>query len=243
MSKAKKKPAKKKPAKNKATPKKKAAKKKTTPKPAKKKPAKKAAKKKATAKPAKKKPAKKKAAPKKKPAKKKAAPKKKSEKFDALEHLVSSEDKRLGAKIERFRKPVSIDKAYDFSQALFVRDLRMLDSLKHQIARRGEMMDKIKSFSDRVKKALGEQISIDIFLSAHDRVCMSASFKPNKGQHSLDGDPAVAAAFKTSGLFKLMSLNGTGAFSASKVRNHDFIEKKWEYVEPEAAASNIDEAH
>ncbi len=165
---------------------------------------------------------------------------KKSDEFDGLEYLVNSEDKRLGVKIARVRKAVSVDKIDDFCQGILLRDSRMFQSLKHQIARRGEMLGRIQSFADRLKKSLGKQISINIFLSDHDEVCMRTAFKPNKGQHPFDGDPVVADAFKTSGLSRLMSLDGTAtAVRGGKagVRDHDFSEKKWEFVEPEAAVA------
>jgi len=265
MSKARKKPAKKKPTKAKAPkkPTKKAARKKvakTQPKKAKKAAGKKVAKtkpKKAKEKKTAKKVTKKKVAktkPKKAKEKKVAKPKakakakpskkkttvKKADEFDALERLVSSEDKRLGVKIARAGRSVSVDSLGVFCQALNVRDLRMLDSVKHQVARRGEMLGRIQSFTDRVKKTLGNQISVSVYLSDYDEVCMMTTFNPNKGQHPFDGDSAVADALRTSGLSKLMRLVGTGTMvkgGKTGARDHDFSEKKWEYVEPEAAVA------
>jgi len=243
MSKARKKPAKKKPTKAKAPkkPTKKAARKKvakTQPKKAKKAAGKKVAKTKPK-KAKEKKVAKPKAKAKAKPSKKKTTVKKADE-FDALERLVSSEDKRLGVKIARAGRSVSVDSLGVFCQALNVRDLRMLDSVKHQVARRGEMLGRIQSFTDRVKKTLGNQISVSVYLSDYDEVCMMTTFNPNKGQHPFDGDSAVADALRTSGLSKLMRLVGTGTMvkgGKTGARDHDFSEKKWEYVEPEAAVA------
>ena len=140
-----------------------------------------------------------------------------------VERMLERQRKRLGLK--KLPREVSLAKLQPYWED---RDAKILADKREDIKRRKKLALRVKKFEEILKREFGRRIKVVMFLNDEtDELSILTYFKPKKGQHPFDGDPAVQAAFKKSKLDEVMFHAGSGTLLKTMERDNYFIENKW----------------
>ena len=140
----------------------------------------------------------------------------------SLDLMLERQRKRL--KLKKLPREVSVSKLQPYWED---KDAKLLADKREDIKRRKKLGTRVKQFEALLKKELGRQIKVVMFLNDEtDQLSMLTYFKPKKSQHSFDGDDAVKRAFKVSKLNEVMANLGGGTMLKTRKRDKYFVEIK-----------------
>lgn len=153
----------------------------------------------------------------------KRAPKAKRPQYGSIEYMLIQQRKRLGLK--KLPREVSPTKLQAYWEA---RDAKLLEDKREDIKRRKKIATRLKKFEELLREELGRRVKMVMYLNDEtDELSLLTYFRPKKGQHPFDGDPAVKNAFKKSKLDELMFHAGSGTHLSTGERDNHFVEDKW----------------